>query len=76
MPSEEIVTLSIKACREHCISYPVSSITSGANTYALHLQFFHCKLLSKTLLFGAGTLGECPVSMLFFLTRGKGKVVF
>lgn len=54
--SGEIVTPSIKACHEHCVGYPVSSITSRPTTYSVHLQFFHYKLLSKTFLLGAGTL--------------------
>lgn len=74
--SGEIVTPSIKACHEHCACYPVSSITSTATMYLVHFQFLHYKLLSKPFLFGAGILWERPVSVLFFLTRGKRKVVF
>lgn len=62
----------IKACVDH----PVSSVTSRAAMYSVHLQFFHYKLLSETFLCGAGTLWERPKSMLFFLTRGRGKMAF
>lgn len=53
------------------VSATVISITSGATTYSVHLWFFHYELLSKSFVFGAGTLWKASVHVILSDQRQK-----